>query len=316
MGHPKLDRITLRTYTTFDKALQAYSQGILTALADVPVDQIGALENSQRSVVLSNIATSRAVFVFFKTTNPILSDVAVRRALTLAVDTNQLKQKLDGRYNLIKGPLMAGQLGFDKNLVQPGYSLDSAKQILDQAGWVAGKDGIRTKNGQRLTINLVTQDDVDYTRAAETVQQAWLGVGAEAKISLYKSDELQNSYVRTHNYDALLYGIDLGADPDVFAYWHSSQATPPGLNLSEFSNGVADDALEAGRTRSDPALRAAKYRAFLDEWRNNFPAIALYNRRYIYAQHPNARTFSAKRLINPADRFNNVENWSARFELQ
>ena len=83
---------------------------------------------------------------------------------------------------------------------------------------------------------------------------------------MQQPEELQATLSR-HTYDVLLYGISIGKDPDVFAYWHSSQAnilSPNRLNLSEYKSTIADRALEAGRTRSDTTLRSVKYKSFLD----------------------------------------------------
>ena len=102
----------------------------------------------------------------------------------------------------------------------------------------------------------------------------------------------------------------MGSDPDVFAYWHSSQREEGGFNLSEYQSAKADDALEAGRTRLDPNLRAAKYRAFTQTWLNDAPAVALYRTSLNYVQDRSVTGFQTRRIIDPADRFNNVEDWA------
>jgi peptide/nickel transport system substrate-binding protein len=127
------------------------------------------------------------------------------------------------------------------------------------------------------------------------------------------------SALSAHNYDALLYGISLGADPDVFAYWHSSQAdlrSPSRLNFSEYRSAVADKALEGGRTRSVDAVRAAKYRPFLDAWQKDTPALALYQPRYLYLARDPLFGFAPVRMNSGADRLDNVENWKIRLSDQ
>jgi ABC-type transport system substrate-binding protein len=82
-----------------------------------------------------------------------------------------------------------------------------------------------------------------------------------------------------------LYGISLGVDPDVFAYWDSSQASISSqghLNLSEYKSKAADQALESARTRADAQLRVTKYKAFLTAWTNDAPALALYQPNMLY----------------------------------
>ncbi|HSH31457.1 MAG TPA: hypothetical protein VK963_02200, partial [Candidatus Saccharimonadales bacterium] len=125
-------------------------------------------------------------------------------------------------------------------------------------------------------------------------------------------DTLQQAYIRPRNYDVLLYGINLGADPDVYAYWHSSQASDPGLNLSGYASPMADKALEGARVTSDQTMRAAKYGTFLAAWASDTPAIMLYAPDYIYAVNADVSGIVAKKLVNPADRFYGVEQWTVR----
>jgi len=80
--------------------------------------------------------------------------------------------------------------------------------------------------------------------------------------------------------------------------------------LSEYKSSVADSALEAGRSRQDPVLRAVKYKPFLEAWRKDVPAIGLYQPRYLYVMsHQHIYGLDAKFINTPSDRFNNVHQW-------
>jgi peptide/nickel transport system substrate-binding protein len=140
----------------------------------------------------------------------------------------------------------------------------------------------------------------------------------DAQVILQQESDLQST-IAFHNYDALLYGISVGTDPDVFAYWHSSQADPRSanrLNFSEYKSNVADASLEGGRARVDPVLRAVKYKAFLDAWRNDVPAIAFYQPRFLYISQDTIYNFNPRIMNTPADRYTNVQNWMTREKLK
>jgi len=131
---------------------------------------------------------------------------------------------------------------------------------------------------------------------------------------LQPGDDFQGSVSR-HDYDALLYGIAIGPDPDVFAYWHSSQAnlsSATRLNLSEYKSAIADKSLEAGRTRTDPSVRTVKYRPFLEAWRSDAPAIVLYQPRFYYLARSEVFGFNPRLFNEPSDRFSNVSQWMIR----
>ena len=134
------------------------------------------------------------------------------------------------------------------------------------------------------------------------------------KIDVQKQNDFQNS-VADHSYEALLYGISIGSDPDVYVYWNSSQAdirSGNRLNFSEFKNTTADTALEAGRTRRDPAIREVKYRPFLQAWQQEAPALGLFQPRMLYITNGPVFGLTDHSINTPIGRFNNVENWQIR----
>ena len=119
------------------------------------------------------------------------------------------------------------------------------------------------------------------------------------------------------DYDLLLYEIDLGADPDLFAYYHSSGVGSSGLNLSNYSSVLTDDLILAARTNSNPKLRATKYEAFLKQWVNDAPALAISQTELSYYYHSGARVFSEDNtLIYPTDRFADLSTWSVQKSLR
>ena len=108
----------------------------------------------------------------------------------------------------------------------------------------------------------------------------------------------------------LLYQLSIGGDPDVYAYWHSSQATD-GLNFSNYKNTISDEALTSARSRLDPALRDAKYVTFAKQWLSDVPAIGLYQATAQYVHTNNVHALEpTQKLISAADRYTTVLYWS------
>jgi peptide/nickel transport system substrate-binding protein len=204
-------------------------------------------------------------------------------------------------------------------MVQLPYDPKQAAQLLTDAGWQLDSSGQRQKNGQPLAFDLISQNTSNYTLTAKYLQQEWAKLGIKVTVRYYSGDELQSSIIANHDYDALLYGISLGVDPDVFAYWDSSQAninSQGHLNLSEYKSSAADQALQAGRTRADPKVRVVKYQAFLEAWRKDAPALALYQPNFLYITRGPVFGYERQALNSAADRFYNVENWMIRQQRQ
>ncbi len=177
-----------------------------------------------------------------------------------------------------------------------------------------GTNNFRYKDKVKLSYILTTQDTSSYKTVADELKKQWAKIGVDVTIAPQKDNELQ-SLIAQHSYDALLYGISIGPDPDVFAYWHGSQAdlrSPNHLNFSKYTSVQADKALEAGRTRSDAAARTIKYKSFLEAWINDAPAVSLYQPRYLYVVRDPLFNFNQEVMNNGADRLNNVDNWMIR----
>jgi peptide/nickel transport system substrate-binding protein len=181
--------------------------------------------------------------------------------------------------------------------------------LLTQDGWVLGKNGIRTKSGQQLSFTLTATNNPEYDSVSQQLINQWKKIGVSVQLES-QSTESFTTTLSSHNYEAVLYGISIGVDPDVFVYWDSSQSDPrsAGLNFSEFNNPVADEALESGRTRLDPALRVIKYQPLLQVWQQEAPALGLYQPRLLYITNG----LSEQTVNTTADRLNNVQNWEVR----
>lgn len=311
-GTPKIDQFVVRSFHDEGSLTDSFKRGELQAMVGLETrsDEL----KDQEELREFSFSLNGAVMAFFKTTSGALGDIKVRQALVKATNQPQILQGLGYEVTPVRQPLLESQVGYDKTLSQFNFNLEEANALLESAGWVRGPDGRRQKDGKPLSFRLLAQTSAAAVHTTKQLHDQWRKVGVDAQIILQSASDLQTA-VTYHNYDALLYGISIGADPDVFAYWHSSQAnitSSSRLNLSEYSSQTADRALEAGRTRDDTAVRATKYKPFLEAWRLDAPAVALYQPRFLYLAQGHINGLTARKLNIPTDRFSNVQNWTIR----
>jgi peptide/nickel transport system substrate-binding protein len=311
-GRPKLDGFNLTTFNNDEKLIAAFNNKRINAMSGLESAQDNIKKDS--NIHVYNTPLTSAVMAFFNTSHPILNDTNTRKALVSAVDRGNIANMLEYPVKLVDSPLLSSQAGYDPSVVEAGFSVDGADQLLDKAGWLRGSDN-RTKNGQPLKLTLAAEDSPAYTQVAQYLQSQWNKVGVRVDVHYYSSDDLQKAVIPSHDYDILLYGVSLGVDPDVFAYWDSSQASLSSqghLNLSEYKSKAADQALESARTRADPSLRITKYKAFLTAWSNDAPALALYQPNMLYISRGTVFNYERKESNTSADRFYNVNQWMIR----
>jgi peptide/nickel transport system substrate-binding protein len=316
-GRPKLDGFSIITFSDDQHLVTAFSAKQLNAMSGLEAEPTELAKDA--GVQAYSTPLTSAVMAFFNNSHPPLNDVTIRKALVSSVDRTKISGLSAYPLKIVDEPLLKSQLGYDPTLAELPFNTDYANQVLDQAGWAKNDKGIRVKNGQPLAFSLVSQDTRDYAATASFLQRQWAALGVQVDVHYYSSDDLQTQVIANHSYDVLLYGINLGTDPDVYAYWDSSQAsiTSQGhLNLSEYKSAGSDQSLESARTRSDNALRVAKYKVFLTNWRNDAPALALYQPNYLYISRGPVFNFERASLNNTADRFYNVNEWMVRQKKQ
>lgn len=311
---PKLERFVIRAFHNEDDLIEAFNESELSGAAGLAARPDNLKKPS--SVTEYNVPIMGEVMVFMKNSNPILKDKTVRKALVRATDQNEIVKGLGYPVVYARSPLLASHIGYRSDIVQATFNAKAAGKLLDKAGWKIGKDGVRHKKGKPLAINLYSQSDSNYAYVAQILQKQWQAIGVDVEVTLEADNKLQGT-ISSHSYDALLYGITIGSDPDVYAYWHSSQADPRAtkrLNFSEYESSTADAALEAGRSRIDAKQRAAKYKPFLEAWKDDAPSIGLYQPRYLYLVRGKLYGFNPTVFNSSADRYANVENWAVRLD--
>jgi len=305
---PKVERFVLNVYQDADDLRGDLANKEITSAVDLNDIRVESFSDSN-SIQTARYPLRTGVFAFFKTTQKPFNDKDVRQALVLGFDSKRILDLFETRYQPLKTPLLTDQIGFSAQYNQKS-SAKKAKTTLEKAGWKI-KNDVRTKGSQTLNLQITTLDSDEYQIMAEELQRQWAEIGVKTTVKLLSQAELEQTALSAHDYEILLYGISIGADPDVYAFWHSSQAQAGSLNFSEWKNSTADLNLETGRNRLDPTLREARYKAFLKAWEADAPALALYQPYMNYSYHRNASGFEIFPLNTKSDHLTNVQDWTA-----
>jgi len=162
-----------------------------------------------------------------------------------------------------------------------------------------------------LKFSLATPNQPQLIEAANLLKKQWQALGVELEI---KTFEIQNlaateEVIRQRNYSSLLFGEVLGAIPDPFPFWHSSQKNDPGLNLASYENKECDKLLEEARKNLNEAERKEKLEKFQDILIEDAPVVFLYNPDYLYLVSKEIKGVNVKIIADPSKRFTDIEHW-------
>lgn len=308
-NRPYINELTFRFYPSQEEALAALKRHQVEGMSFITQDSRNAVVKQGGNV--QQLRLPQYTAVFFNQRNELLKDKALRQNLEHAVSKEGIiKEALHGAGEPISTPILPGFLGYNKAIKGLAFDEDGARKALDNAGWswLAG-DSVRKKNGKELRFTLTTVDRPEYTKTAQMLRDSWAAIGVAVDIRLFSSNDIIKKVVKPRDYEALLFGEIIGTDPDPYPFWHSSQATDPGLNLAMYANRQVDQLLEEARQTNDLEQRRLMYLHFQNILADDQPAIFLYNPYYLYVLPQKIKGFTLLRITFPSDRFNGIEKW-------
>lgn len=310
-GQPYINKFTADFYPDIQTLVAAYNKKEIMGMGGISPSDIDALKNV-RSTNVRQLMIPRYFALFInQTKNAALADDAVRKALSLSINRQDIVNRVTGSRGVaISTPFMPEMKEFDDASVEQ-YDVEQAKKILDNAGWRQEEGSqVRKKGNVMLSFEVVTADATEVSGIPDILKGYWEKIGVQVNIKLLPVFDLNQNYIKTRGYEALLYGQEMSFDPDLYYFWHSSQKKD-GLNLALLDNKDIDALLEDVRQDQDENSRIEKYRQFQKEIlkMENNPAIFLYSPYYLYPTSNTLQGIAARKINSPEGRFAGVEKW-------
>lgn len=151
---------------------------------------------------LSSPASTRELVL--NTTNPILNDLNVRRALNYATNRQAISENIFYGFEPPAETLFAKNVPYANiDVMEYKYNADTAGQLLEQAGWTMGADGVREKNGQKLSLNLLYNvDSVMEKTISEYLQAEYAKFGVQLNIAGQEEQSYRDN-MKAGNFDII-----------------------------------------------------------------------------------------------------------------
>jgi peptide/nickel transport system substrate-binding protein len=259
-GAPYLDEMVYKIIP--DSAVRT---GTLVSGESQYIDEIDPLqladlqENPDITIVQQGQPGSGYILLFnvARTESP-QADVAVRRALSYAIDKEAMNQAAwGGIYAAAASPLMKPTFGYEpKTEDLYGYDPAKAGQLLDEAGWTLNGD-IREKDGKPLAFSWPIQDRPNDNAMATFIQGAFRAVGADVTVEPMERGAFVERTREAGEYDLGFMWFSY-ADPDTLrTIFHSSNIG--NFNVAKYSNPETDQLLLDAAAELDTEKRQALY---------------------------------------------------------
>jgi peptide/nickel transport system substrate-binding protein len=206
-----------------------------------------------------------------RSVHPFLTDPAVRSALGLLVDRASINEHLMGRSGQITATFLNAPERYRSRNNTWEFNIDKANQILDQAGWTRGADGVRAKNGKRLKMLYQAAANATVQKVQAVIKQAAAKAGIEIEVkavqaSVFFSADVNNPDTNVRFLaDLQTYTTFAGLDPqgfmEQFASWEmpSKENKWTGRNLTRWRSATFDQLWRQADVEMDPVKRAALF---------------------------------------------------------
>ena len=303
-GQDLLSSFAVHTYSNKDAIIGAMNAGAVTATAELSGPDTDKITAGQ--FIKKDSSLNSGAYIFFNTTSEAVKNVELRAAIRQGINLEKIRAAAPNT-TALNYPLLDSQITLSSYPEIPGQDYDAAKaKIAELLG-----EGVHG-------LEIATTNTGYLPEVADVLAEELRALGFEVNVSKYEENqEFINNVISKRSYDILVYDVELGADPDPLPYYHSSQTSGAGLNLSNYRNALVDDLLLGARDTLDETLRAKKYEAFLEYWVNSVPAIGLYQPNLTYIYNRNVRTFGNDvRLVTALDRFTDITDWAVVKEVK
>ena len=298
LGRPYIDTIILSTYQNEKYLLQAFQNGDVNRIHNISPEKIVTLSIATSSIQTSLLPRTFAVF-FNPNKSDILRDVQVRTALQMAINKQAIVDEVLHKY----GKVIDGPYPFDTNETTSTYNVEQARDLL------LGNKKLK-KASSTVEITLSTANTEEMKKIANMIKSDWEAIGVRTNLAIYEVSDLNQTIIKDRDFQALLFGSITQNKSDLYAFWHSSQRTYPGLNISSYVSKKLDTNLEILRESSDnEGLADTAYENIKKEFAEEVPGIFLFAPSLIYITKDKITSPLPTFIFDTSSRFTLIENW-------
>jgi ABC-type transport system substrate-binding protein len=266
-GKPGANRLVFRFIAESATRISALRTGAVDVIDSVPVQLAETLQKDPNLTLLHKPGLRPMGFAL-NLTRPVLADVRVRQALNLAVPVDLIAQKIFFGFATASDSPLAFNTDGHVTVGKSVYDQAKAEALLDEAGWKPGADGMREKDGAKLTLALFTPDGLfpGDLSVSEIVAASLKQVGVDVRISKIETgaywDQLRQD--RAHlAWDMAMFGFNpsnasgLYHLQSLFKSNADDAARPDVWNMGRYHNPAVDAELDKANTAPEDAVRSA-----------------------------------------------------------
>jgi peptide/nickel transport system substrate-binding protein len=317
LGKPYINDIIFKFYETGEEALVAWNRQDIDGISTIEIKNLNFIKRKD-DLKINRFLLPRYFAVFFNPTqSKALVDKKVRMAIEYATDKKDIiKTILGGEAEIVNSPLPTTIFHILPENAGHNYNPTKAIEILEEIEWIdEDGDGWREKilppddeEVTILSIKLMVPARANLPEVASILKEQWEKIGVKTEIETVPVSVLQQTKIKSRDYEALIFGQALSLKPDPYIFWHSSRKKE-GLNFAIYDNKDVDVILETIRETTDPEKQNNNLKKFQELIIEDVPVIFLYSPHYLYPTNENLEGIKTKVISRSANRFLDIQEW-------
>lgn len=303
-------------YQSYQKSSIFGNKKIIKNIPNTNINLIEKLSSkeSYKYSIIEKVAIPRTFGLFLnKQSSSFLENKVLRKAISEIIDRNKITRvALRGNAQEATSPIF----NFQKETLEKSLK-DIKKDLVEGEFTLVEKDELNPilmenkKNlpSQPVIITLTTIDSEELISVSKNIKEDLKKIGITLNILSYKEDILANSIIRNRDFEMLLFGYETNINPDLYYFFHSSQISDPGINISETRNTSLDTEILELRKNKTKTQKDSIYKKVDNIISKEYSFIPLYSPYFIYIMDRRVKNFKQNIIGSREERFSNISEW-------
>ncbi|UCF30826.1 MAG: hypothetical protein JSV26_12435 [bacterium] len=266
-GRPHVDRFVGKPFADQNIMTQAMMFNAIDMIILVNPRNIPEIQGDRRFVLQPYNALSYSFFGY-NLRNPLLADRRVRQAFTFAINRREMLDSFfNGQGTIISGPFAPGSWAYNLDVLPLQYDPDRARDLLEEAGFRPGQDGVMEKDGEQLSLTL----KVPIEKESEAVKRVVLAfrsylrkIGVDVRVEFKEWLSWKEDVFLSHDFDIIFASWVFDDSADISSLFHSAEIGPWKNNFGAYSNPEVDSLIVESKLTLDHEKRRTIYRKLHD----------------------------------------------------
>ena len=305
---PKIARFVGKPFADQNIMNQALMFGNIDMSVLVNPRNVPEIQGDKRLRLQSYSALSYQFFGY-NVRHPLLTDKRVRKAFSMAINRNEmLKSFFNGQGSVISGPFAPGSWAYNLDVKPLPYDPTAAEQLLVEAGFKKGSDGLMAKDGKKLVLSLkvpIAQESESVKRVVLAFKNYLQRVGAQINVDFLEWQAWKEAVFAQNEFDIVFASWVFDDSADISSLFHSSEIGPWHNNFGGYSNPEVDSLLVEAKNTLDHEKRRTINRKLHEMLAEENPYSFLWTLTNYAAYHRKVRAVQ----VHPYKFFSYADAW-------